>query len=406
MPACRPLVVILAGLVCGGFWNRPVPVYAQSLSADTGPQQMVPSGVPATYPSTSPSSYPSTNPANYPSTAEPAPGSPALTPYSGAPTAGLTGTIPSGGDGSSSPAVSGQSDVLAPRRNSRDPGPLYAPYGSPDAMTAARSPDANAYEERTLSSYEPWTWQVEPEGLMFKSYLAGGREPRMGSDLVHERTLGWLWDATVGGRVGILRYGTDNELRPQGWQLDIEGAAFPRLDLEHNEDLMAVDFRGGVLETTRQGAWEAKFGFYHISSHIGDEFLLKNPGFPRINYVRESLVFGLAVYLNPSLRLYSEAGWSFQEDGGAKPWEFQFGADFSPTEPTGLCGSPFFAINGHLRQENDFGGNLNVQTGWQWRGRTGHLLRVGMEYFNGMSDQGQFFDRFEEQIGGGVWYDY
>ena len=68
--------------------------------------------------------------------------------------------------------------------------------------------------------------------------------------------------------------------------------------------------------------------------------------------------------------------------------------------------APFFAINGHLRQENDFGCNLDIQTGWQWRGRGGHLFRLGMQYFNGMSDQYQFFNQFEEQIGVGVWYDY
>ena len=173
----------------------------------------------------------------------------------------------------------------------------------------------------------------------------------------------------------LLRYGTDNDFWPQGWQLDVEGAAFPRLDLEHNEDLTSVDFRGGVPSTTRQGPWEIKFGYLPHQFPLGDEYLLNNPGFTRLNYVRESLVAGVAVYLRPSLRLYSEAGWAFHTDGGAKPWEFQFGADFSPPEPTGLCGAPFFAINGHLRQENNFGGNLTVQTGWQWRGRTGHLFR-------------------------------
>jgi hypothetical protein len=29
-----------------------------------------------------------------------------------------------------------------------------------------------------------------------------------------------------------------------------------------------------------------------------------------------------------------------------------------------------------------------------------------MQYFNGMSDQAQFYKRFEEQIGGGLWYDF
>ena len=170
--------------------------------------------------------------------------------------------------------------------------------------------------------------------------------------------------------------------------------------------MIGSDFRLGIPITTRQGPWEAKFGYYHLSSHIGDEFLLKNKLFPRINYVRESLLLGIAVYLNPSLRLYSEAGWAFYTDGGAMPWEFQFGADFSSPEPTGPAGAPFFAINSHLREENNYSGNVNVQTGWQWRGRTGHLFRIGIQYFNGMSEQYQFFNKFEEQLGAGIWYDY
>ena len=29
-----------------------------------------------------------------------------------------------------------------------------------------------------------------------------------------------------------------------------------------------------------------------------------------------------------------------------------------------------------------------------------------MQYFNGMSEQREFYNRFEEQIGAGIWYDY
>ena len=57
-------------------------------------------------------------------------------------------------------------------------------------------------------------------------------------------------------------------------------------------------------------------------------------------------------------------------------------------------------------QENNFSGNVTLQTGWQWRGQSGHLLRLGLQYFNGMSDEMQFFNRFEQQIGGGLWYDF
>ncbi len=365
---------LLVGLILGGILGSPS--FAQMAGdppamTSQPPQQMPVYESALPYPSTP---YPSTS---YPAAAPAASTDPAM-----------PGVLPGGNSG----AV--------------EPGPIYKPYGSPEAMTASLSAAPDSQAERLLSSDEPMSWQFAPTGLMYKSYLAGEREPRMESELSHERTHGWYWQATVGGRVGILRYGTDNSLWPQGWQLDVEGAAFPRLDLEHEEDLVDCDYRGGLLSTTRQGPVETKFGYYHLSSHIGDEYLLRFPTFPRINYVRDSLIAGAAVYLNPSLRLYGEVGWAFREDGGARPWEFQFGADFSSPEPTGIAGAPFFAINAHLRQENNFSGNLSVQTGWQWRGRDGHLVRTGMQYFNGMSDHYQFYYNFEEEIGWGLWYDY
>ncbi len=67
---------------------------------------------------------------------------------------------------------------------------------------------------------------------------------------------------------------------------------------------------------------------------------------------------------------------------------------------------PFLAVNGHLREEVDFGGNLSLQAGWLWRGISGHVFRMGMLYFNGKSDQFEFFNRDEEKIGLGLWYDY
>ncbi len=253
---------------------------------------------------------------------------------------------------------------------------------------------------------ELWTWQVLPPGILYRSYLAGPREPRFASHWVRLTGEEWVWDISLGGRAGILRYGTADLLWPEGWQLDIEGAAFPRLALEHDEDLVAADFRFGVPLTFRRGRWETKFGYYHISSHLGDEYMEDHLEAGRINYVRDALIWGLALRLTDALRIYGEAGYAFHTDGGAEPWEFQVGASYSPANPTGLVGAPFAAVNGHLREEADFGGNVTVEAGWAWRGPSGHLLRVGLHYLNGKSNQFQFFRRHEEQIGLGLWFDY
>ena len=249
------------------------------------------------------------------------------------------------------------------------------------------------------------SWQLMPDGLMFPAYLASGRESRFASQWVHERDRGWLWDVALGGRVGILRHGNRDPLLAQGWQIDIEGAAFPRLELE-NRDLISVDFRFGIPITARLGPLETKFAYYHLSSHLSDEFMISNPKAVRINLVRDAIVWAVAIRPHQGLRFYAEAGWAFNTDGRSKPWEFQFGAEYSPIHPTTFSGAPFFAVNGRIREEVDFGGSVTVQTGWQWRGETGRLFRLGVHYFNGKTDQYQFFEEHEEQFAFGVWYDY
>jgi hypothetical protein len=205
-----------------------------------------------------------------------------------------------------------------------------------------------------------------------------------------------------------LRYGDTNAIRPQGWQLDFEGAAIMRFTFDRARDFETADYRAGVPITYGIGNWQYKFGYYHLSSHMGDEFAIRNPGAlaDRINYVRDALVLGASFYPHPVVRLYSEAAYALKADGGADPWEFQFGTELSRPGPTGRRGTPFLAFNAHLREEHDFGGDVTAQTGWLWRGRDGQVARVGFHYFNGKSSQYQTFDDSEEQIGFGVWYDY
>jgi hypothetical protein len=256
---------------------------------------------------------------------------------------------------------------------------------------------------------DPWTWQPLPLGIIYRSYWAGVHEPRMGIQLIRMTNTGEsFWDPTVGARVGLLRYGNTDALHPQGWQLDVEGAALPRLTLDNVRDLEAVDFRGGVPLTYGVDNWQFKLAYYHLSSHLGDEYAINHPGSldERINYVRDSAVFGASYYAVPELRLYAEAGYAINATGGAEPWEFQFGTEWSKAGPTDARGTPFLALNGYLREELNFGGDFTAEAGWLWRNQIGQTLRLGAFYFNGKSSQFQTFDKFEEQIGAGLWYDF
>jgi len=253
---------------------------------------------------------------------------------------------------------------------------------------------------------EGWSWQILPDGIIYKAYLANPKESRLSTLIFSEQDDDALWDSTLGGRIGLLRYGTCDAAWPQGWQIDIEGSAQVRLDPDEDLDLRSVDYRIGVPLTYGYGRHRLKLAYYHLCSHLGDEFLLDNLLYPRLNYVRDVLSLGYAYYVTDNVRLYAEMGWGFYTDV-SEPWEFLFGAEYAPSQPTGIRGAPFAAIHGHLRQEIDFSGNLVVQAGWAWRGDTSsHLLRTGVHYYNGLSDQYSFYQYFEQQIGFGVWYDF
>ncbi len=292
-------------------------------------------------------------------------------------------------------------EALAPPANAEIWAP--APGGAPAPVVL--SPAGNFYDNEFDTG--AWSWQLLPAGLIYRSYLAGEKESRFGTVWLYEQDAGWLWDIALGGRVGLLRFGDHNEFHPQGWQLDIEGAGLPRLDLEHGRrDLVSADFRFGIPLTYGFGRYHMKFAYYHLSSHMGDEFIART-GAMRINYVRDALVWGHAYDLTDNLKVYGEVGFAYHYDGGAKPWEFQFGVEYAPGLPTGFQGAPFFAVNVHLRQENNYGGPFTAQLGWAWReAYAGRLFRVGLQYLNGMSPQLQFYKQSEQQIGLGMWYDF
>lgn len=220
-----------------------------------------------------------------------------------------------------------------------------------------------------------WHWELLPGDVIWHSYWAGVKESRMSGFIFEELQDNTTYlDPTLGGRASIVRYGTRYQGRPIGWELQIEGAGMPRINLDVDWDLESSDFRFGVPLIYGEERVQWKLSYYHLSSHLGDEYI-KRTGIPasdRVNYARDEIVIGFSFFPRPAWRWYAEAGWAFYADEGADPWEFQFGVDYAQAGPTGARGTPFFAVNGHLRQELDFGGSVTGQAGWLWR-----LLRPG-----------------------------
>jgi hypothetical protein len=332
-----------------------------------------------------------------------------IAPLAGAQTAGFPGSTMIAGDDFMTASLL-QDALPAPMQPGTNPElPATDVTGRPAGLPEQPYFDMDEYLD-SYPQYSPggdfWGWTLLPDGLIYKSYLAGAKESRISAHIINEKNHSTLWDATLGGRIGILRLGNADPINPQGFQIDVEGSAQLRLDIKNEVDVQAVDFRGGVPLTWGYGPHRYKFAYYHLSAHLGDEFLLDNPTYPRLNFARDCLVLGYSYYWTERLRLYAETAWAFYIDV-SEPWEFQFGVDWAPTQPTGIYGAPFAAVNGHIRQELDFGGNLTFQTGWAWVGdNNSHLLRMGLQYYNGHSSQFSMYQVHEQQIGFGLWYDY
>lgn len=115
--------------------------------------------------------------------------------------------------------------------------------------------------------------------------------------------------ADIGDRLGFwIRRDPDGEVEFAG---AIHGGAFSRFDLGGpDQALIEVHYRIGVLLRARFGEVAARAELYHVSSHLGDEFLL-DTGTRPISTSREGMELmlqgspasGLTVYGGPGVLL-------------------------------------------------------------------------------------------------------
>lgn len=262
-----------------------------------------------------------------------------------------------------------------------------------------------------IDSSAPWRWKWMPEGELYRSYFASNREVRLGIHFVHEEKMGKnYWDPILGGKIPLVRFGNQSRLYPEGFQLDLEGAALARLTLDEARDIHGTDYRFGIPLAYRKGHFEWKLGYYHISSHMGDEWIVehyKETGEVfRRNYVRDCIMFGIAYRPDANWRFYFGGDYGFYTKDGAEPWQIEAGAEYSPILLPGVHGSPFAAVHFNWNQENDWNTYVAFEAGWQWKTLYQHTLRTGLYMMSGHADQYQFYNRQEKQIGYGIWFDF
>lgn len=254
-----------------------------------------------------------------------------------------------------------------------------------------------------------------PRGDVFCPLMADPKS--MHSFATYQREESSALSADVGAvgiadRFGMMRWGGPEP--GEGLQLSIEGGVFAQFDLgSPSYDLINADYLVGLPVTFRLGGFSSRLRPYHQSSHLGDEYLLRE-GLP---LERENLSFE-SVEL-----LLSQDLWWLRLYGGAEylvlgqpvevgPWVGHAGLELRSgghLVTLGRIGTVHVVAAGDVKAAEDVGSAL------AWSGRGGLEIvrphgdgdpgrgwRILFEYYEGPSPYGQFYREDTRFIGLGI----
>ncbi len=244
-----------------------------------------------------------------------------------------------------------------------------------------------------------------PRHDLFDPLLADPRWPRFGASILGylEPRSDSIGNPTFGETVPVLR-------GPVGGgqlELSLQAGVYSIFKMdESSTPLINTDFQiGGILTWQRDWFTVALRGF-HISSHVGDEFLLDNEDFDRINLSYEQV--DLYVSLKPTRwgRLYFGGGYHVhRETDDLDRAILQFGAELkSPRAYLDHRIRPVAALNVRLLEESQYDPDVSLVWGLQLENTLpgGIIIQFLGRYYEGRSPDGQFFVDNIEYVGFGM----
>lgn len=244
-------------------------------------------------------------------------------------------------------------------------------------------------------------------GSLFDPLIADPRWPHFSASFVR------LLDGEEFSHMGAVSFGERfplyREIFPSGrsWELGVEAAVFSLFDMDADSfDLINSDFWVSFPSLSyRDRDFSALMRFYHQSSHLGDEYILRG-GIDRVNLSYEALSLTLSQKFLTSFRAYAGGGYLVRRTPSElEPWYAQLGLEYE-SQRHYLQGwvTPLMGMDLQLNQENEWSTGLSLRMGVRFRaletGTRRYLLTL--DYYNGHAPSGQFYDRKIESLGIGT----
>jgi hypothetical protein len=275
---------------------------------------------------------------------------------------------------------------------------------------ARTSASAEATTERTPSPKVLKELQtgVLPGGQLFQPLIADPRWPHLSAS--YQRYL----DDPQLRDVGAVSFGETftlyrDRLGSGWWEVGIHAGVFAIFDMNADSvDLVNSDYFGAVVGGYRYRDLSALFRLFHQSSHLGDEFVLRNR-VRRLNLSYEGVDAKLSYDFGDVFRLYGGGGYLFRKDPPSlDPWSVQYGVEFrSPWPAADAAIRPIAAADLQQREENGWGVDLSFRAGIEITGVLAtRNLQLLLEYFRGHSPNGQFYRDKIEYIGIGAHFHF
>jgi Protein of unknown function (DUF1207) len=229
-----------------------------------------------------------------------------------------------------------------------------------------------------------------PETELFAPLLADPRQPRFSMSYQRYQSNAQEFAAAsvaLGEYFGLAtglfgEYGSS--------QIGIQGAVFALFNLDApSSDLINADYWLGLPISYRRGPWSYLIRLYHQSSHLGDEFILGNPGVNRVNLSYEELE-GLVSYEWERWRIYGGGGYLVHSEPELAPKQLHTGVEYIRPRAAGRFDF-IAAADVRASEELDWDSSRSSQVGFEFRSGTTRRVRLMLEHFSGHSPNGQFY---------------
>ena len=284
---------------------------------------------------------------------------------------------------------------------------ILEPGAAPPTPPApvASQPTAPAPPLRVLSE---WQTGLLPGGSLFKPLVADPRWPHFAASYQHHLRDILLKDAasvSFGETFALYR----DRLGRGWWEVGVQAGVFAVFDLgSPSKDLVNADYLVAIPVSYRYSDLSMMLRFFHQSSHLGDEFLLRTKS-NRINLSYESVDLKASYDIGDVGRIYAGAGFLFdQEPSNLDPWSIQYGVELtSPWPPRDKGWRPIVAVDMQHREENGWSADFSARGGVQLDGVLAtRNMQLLIEYFKGRSPNGQFYRDKIEYIGLGTHFHF